>query len=50
MMAVGTLTNLKVMLAFFEMADKACAVCNSDVFTLDNLGMAAGALELLAPF
>jgi hypothetical protein len=50
MMAVVTIAYSGVMFAFFEMANKTGAFSNCNVFTLNNLGMAARAAESLASF
>ena len=47
---MGTFAYLGVMLTFFEMADKAGTVGDCDMFSLNNLRMAACASELLASF
>lgn len=47
-MAVATLSDLGIMLALFEVANKTAAFCDRDVFTLDDLGMAARAPELFS--
>lgn len=47
---MGTFAYSGVMLAFFEMADKAGAVGDYDMFSLNNLRMAACASKLLASF
>ncbi len=47
-MAVRAFINFGEMLAFFEMANETRTFCDCDVFTLDDLGVTAGALELLS--
>jgi hypothetical protein len=49
-MAVITIAYLRIMLAFLEVTDKATALCHGDVFSLDNLRMAACAAKLFASF
>jgi hypothetical protein len=48
-MAVGAAGDLGVVLAGLEMADEATALRHGDVVSLDDLGMAARAAQLLAP-
>ena len=49
-MAVVTIAYSGVMFTFFEVANKAGAISNCNVFTLNNLGMAARAAESFASF
>jgi hypothetical protein len=49
-MTVAAVIDLGIMLAFFEMTYEARAFRDGDVFTLDDLGMAACALELFPSF
>jgi hypothetical protein len=49
-MAVAAVADLRVMFAFFKMADEATAFGDRDVLTLDDLRMAARAAEFLSPF
>jgi hypothetical protein len=48
--AVVAVIDLGIMLAFFEMTNETGALGNRDVFTLDDLGVAACTLELFASF
>jgi len=48
--AVSAVVDLGVMFAFFEMTDKAAAFGHRDVFSLDNLRVAARALEIFSSF
>jgi len=49
-MAMGTIIYLGIVLAFFEMADEAGAFSDRDVLSLNDLGVAACALEAFPPF
>jgi hypothetical protein len=48
--AVAAGIDLGIMLTFFEMTDETGTLGNSDVFTLNDLGMAACALKLFPSF
>ncbi|MDH5385320.1 MAG: hypothetical protein OEY18_11485 [Candidatus Aminicenantes bacterium] len=47
---VVTVVDLRIMLTLLEMTNKARTFGNGDVFSLDNLGMAACALKLFSSF
>jgi hypothetical protein len=48
--AMGAIIYLRIMLAFLEMTDEAGALCDRDVFSLDDLGVTARALKTFPPF
>jgi hypothetical protein len=47
--AVGAVVDLRIVVTFLEMTDEAAAFGHRDVFSLNDLGVAARALEFFSP-